>query len=308
MKKQNKKTAGRNLISLIILAALLFFGGSEIKDSSLLHPVKDVPSVSSGLEELPEYEGEPYVTVNDNEPEFDDEDFTTESFEQYSPLDSLGRCGAAYANIGTDLMPRQERDRISQIHPTGWHSTTYDFIDGELLYNRCHLIAFQLSGENANERNLITGTRYMNADGMLPFEEEVGNYVRETGNHVLYRATPVFEGSNLVASGVQLEAESVEDQGRAISFNVYIFNVQPGVDIDYSTGDSRLEEDPVASSSDNETSASSGDYVLNTFSRKFHLPSCDGAASMNPANKEYYSGSREELLEKGYSPCGSCQP
>lgn len=191
-------------------------------------------------DEIPEYRGEPYVEINGNRPDFSQEDRNTEAFEAYSSLDSLGRCGTAFANVGQELMPRGERENISQIHPTGWQHVEYDFVDGESLYNRCHLIAHQLTGENANERNLITGTRYMNTEGMLPFEEMVGDYVREEDGHVLYRVTPVFEGSDLVARGVEMEGYSVEDQGESVSFHIFAYNVQPGVEIDYATGDNWL--------------------------------------------------------------------
>lgn len=314
MKRRRKKSSGfGRFLTFVICVCFVLFGGSEIKNEGIPYLSKEsIPSVSLDLQKLPEYTGTPYVTINGNEPEFNADAFTTQSFETYSSLDYLGRCGTAYANIGTDLMPDEDRESISQIHPTGWQSTAYDIVDGEYLYNRCHLIAFQLAGENANEKNLITGTRYMNVEGMLPFEERVADYVRDTGNHVLYRVTPVFSGTELVARGVQMEGESVEDQGKGISFNVYVFNVQPGIEIDYATGDSRLalsgedqdENTPPPSPAENEE----GSYVLNNFSHKFHLPSCDGAASMNPANKEFYSGSREELIQEGYSPCQSCCP
>lgn len=192
------------------------------------------------LDEIPKYRGEPYVEINGNRPDFSQEDRNTEAFEAYSSLDSLGRCGTAFANVGQELMPRGERENISQIHPTGWQHVEYDFVDGESLYNRCHLIAHQLTGENANERNLITGTRYMNTEGMLPFEEMVGDYVREEDGHVLYRVTPVFEGSDMVARGVEMEGYSVEDQGESVSFHIFAYNVQPGVEIDYATGDNWL--------------------------------------------------------------------
>ncbi|OUN37712.1 DNA/RNA non-specific endonuclease [Massilimicrobiota sp. An80] len=194
------------------------------------------------IEDVPEYSGKPYVIVNDNEPYFDEKDLTTQSFEEYSPLDSFGRCGVAYANIGEDIMPTKERGSIGMIKPSGWQTKKYDFVDGKYLYNRCHLIGYQLSGENANEKNLITGTRYMNTEGMLPFENEVADYVKDTGNHVLYRVTPVFEEDNLVADGVLMEAMSVEDRGLDIEFNVFVYNVQPHVKIDYQTGKSSLDE------------------------------------------------------------------
>lgn len=195
------------------------------------------------VDRLPAYSGQPFITVNDNVPEFDQADFTETSFEEYSGLDGLGRCGAAYSNVGTDLMPAEKRGSIGRIKPTGWHTVKYDCVQGKYLYNRCHLIAYQLTAENANKLNLITGTRFFNVEGMLPFENMVADYVKETKNHVLYRVTPVFKGEELVARGVEMEAKSVEDRGDAISFHVFVYNVQPCVTIDYATGESRLTED-----------------------------------------------------------------
>lgn len=198
--------------------------------------------VSFNLDNIPEFKDEPYVIINDNKPNFEEKYFTTKSFEKYSQLDSLGRCGVAFANIGKDIMPTNKRKAINMIKPTGWQTTKYDFIDGKYLYNRCHLIGFQLAGENANEKNLITGTRYLNVTGMLPFENKVTEYVKKKNKHVLYRVTPVFKEKNLVASGVQMEAKSVEDKGKSICFNVYIYNNQPKVEIDYKTGKSKLKK------------------------------------------------------------------
>ena len=195
------------------------------------------------LSDIPEYSGTPYVVVNGNSPYFSTQDYTIESFEVYSALDNLGRCQAAYANIGMELMPTEERGEIGFIKPSGWHTVKYDCIEDRYLYNRCHLIGYQLAGENANEKNLITGTRYMNVEGMLPFENQVAGYVKRTGNHVLYRVTPLYDGDNLVANGVLMEAWSVEDNGEGICFCVYVYNVQPGVWIDYATGSSKSSED-----------------------------------------------------------------
>ena len=192
--------------------------------------------------EIPQYSDEPYYIVNENMPYFDESDYTTEAFENYSELDSLGRCGVAYANICEELMPAEERGDIGEIKPTGWHTVKYpEVIDDLYLYNRCHLIGYQLSNENANESNLITGTRYFNVEGMLPFENEVASYVHETENHVLYRVTPVFTGDNLVADGVLMEAYSVEDSGKGICFCVFVYNVQPGIVINYETGESYMK-------------------------------------------------------------------
>ena len=193
------------------------------------------------IDEIPEYSGEPYVVINNNIPEFTEEEITTIAYEEYSNLDILGRCGVAIACIDESLMPTEPRESISSVHPSGWQVATYDFVDGDYLYNRCHLIGFQLTGENANEKNLITGTRYLNVNGMLPFENEVAEYVRDTDNPVMYRVTPIYEGYNLVAEGVQMEAYSVKDAGASICFNIFVYNVQPGVEIDYATGASKCQ-------------------------------------------------------------------
>lgn len=213
----------------------------QTKDSEKAAPDMTIQTLSVG--EIPAYSGEAAIEVNQNVPGFTKEDYTTEAFEQYSPLDELGRCHAAYACVGEEIMPTEERGAIGMVKPSGWHTVKYDFVDGKYLYNRCHLIAYMLSGENANTENLITGTRYLNTEGMLPYENQVADYVHNTGNHVLYRVTPLYEGDNLVASGVEIEASSVEDRGKSLSFHVYCYNVQPGITIDYATGDSALAED-----------------------------------------------------------------
>lgn len=256
------------------------------------------------LDDIPDYSGEPYVSVNHNEPTFSEEEMTTTSFEYYSPLDDLDRCGTTEACIGTDIMPDEARGDISDVKPTGWINKQYSNVEGKYLYNRCHLIGYQLTAENDNERNLITGTRYMNTEGMLPFENEVAEYVKDTDNHVMYRVTPVFEGDNLVASGVHMMAESVEDQGKGVSFNVYVYNTQPGIDIDYKTGDSHLD----STSETSDDSVLEPDYILNTNSKKFHLPDCTSVAKIKDENKENYYGSRDTLIRQGYSPCGQCNP
>lgn len=192
------------------------------------------------LSDIPDFNGTAYVEVNGNVPYFTEEDMTTDAYETYTPLDALGRCGAAMSCIGEELMPTEDRGSIGQVKPSGWHTVKYDFVDGKYLYNRCHLIGYQLTGENANRENLITGTRYLNVEGMLPFENMVADYIKETGNHVMYRVTPIFEGNELVARGVLMEAKSVEDNGEGILFCVYVYNNQPGVEIDYLTGESKL--------------------------------------------------------------------
>ena len=256
------------------------------------------------------YQGEPYVVINENNPDFTEADMTTASFESYGELDGLGRCTTAYANIGKDLMPTEKRGSIGEVKPTGWQTAKYDNVDGKYLYNRCHLIGYQLTGENANAKNLITGTRYLNVDGMLPFENMVADYIKETGNHVLYRVTPVFSGGNLVASGVHMEAESVEDNGDGILFNVYCFNAQPGIAIDYATGDSHQDDSIVADASKSTTAADANvqTYILNTNTKKFHKESCNSAKSMDASNKKIYTGSRQEIIDMGYEACGVCKP
>lgn len=256
------------------------------------------------------YQGEPYVVINDNNPDFTEADMTTASFESYGELDGLGRCTMAYANIGKDLMPTEKRGSIGEVKPTGWQTAKYDNVDGKYLYNRCHLIGYQLTSENANAKNLITGTRYLNVDGMLPFENMVADYIKETNNHVLYRVTPVFFGDNLVASGVQMEAKSVEDNGDGILFNVYCFNAQPGIAIDYATGNSHLDDSIVADASKSTTAADANvqTYILNTNTKKFHKESCNSAKSMDASNKKIYTGSRQEIIDMGYEACGVCKP
>lgn len=247
------------------------------------------------LAEIPAYDGEPYVVLDQNEPDFSEEDFTEASFEAYGDLDSLGRCSAAYANIGRDLMPTEKRGNIGKVKPTGWQTVKYDNVDGKYLYNRCHLIGYQLSGENANEKNLITGTRYMNVEGMLPFENMVADYVKETDNHVLYRVTPVFEGDNLLADGVQMEAMSVEDRGDGVCYNVFVYNVQPGISIDYATGESvQAGEDVVQQESEQE------EIRGNANSKIYHCPGQAAYEEMADSKNLVIFQSEEEAKEAGY--------
>lgn len=292
------------LLSGVLVLSLLL-SGCEL---GLPQENQQASAVSVSLEEVPAYSGSPYVELDGNLPGFSLEERTTDSFETYSTLDALGRCGPAYACIGQDLMPTEDRESISSVRPTGWIQAEYSFVDGGSLYNRCHLIGFQLTGENANEENLITGTRYMNVEGMLPFENMVADYIKETGNHVLYRAAPIFEGENLVASGVVMEALSVEDEGEGVCFHVYVYNVQPGVEIDYATGESWETRDSASSALESQAEEQETDYVLNTSSKKFHLPDCSSVDSMSGKNRQEYHGTREELIAQGYEPCGSCHP
>ena len=239
-KKKNKK---QGIIPLILIIVILIYNTyyEEINSyiSSFAYKLSDK---SYTLDSIPQYDGKNYVIINNNEPKFAENDLNTESFEYYSSQDYLGRCGYAYANIGIDLMPTEERGSIGSVKPTGWHTIKYDIVDGKYLYNRCHLIGHQLSGENANPENLITCTRQMNVEGMLPFENDIKEYVKNTNNHVLYRVTPIYEGSNLLATGVQMEALSVEDNGKGIKFNIFVYNVQDGIKINYSDGTSSLME------------------------------------------------------------------
>lgn len=310
---------------------------SDTQESQQVTSATDVPTGEGtsafSLREIPAYSGTPYTEVNGNQPYFTEEELTTQSFETYSELDSLGRCGVAYANVGQDLMPTEPRGEIGAVKPSGWHLVKYDNVDGKYLYNRCHLIAYMLAAENANPQNLITGTRYLNVQGMLPFETKVCDYVKNTGNHVLYRVTPIFDGDNLLADGVLMEAYSVEDAGEGICFCVFAYNVQPGIGIDYATGDNWAESSGTYQSTEasvaektpapqpetdtavqitpelsapQETQQTT--YVLNTNTMKFHYPTCSSVDDMKEKNKQIYTGSRDEVINMGYVPCKRCNP
>lgn len=258
------------------------------------------------IEEIPEYSGEPYVPINNNEPEFTENELTEEAVERYSQLDEQGRAQTAEATIGQELMPTEKRESISEVKPSGWVNKKYENVDGGYLYNRCHLIGYQLTAENANEKNLITGTRYMNVEGMLPFENMVADYIKETDHHVRYRVTPIYKGDDLVASGVQMEGESVEDQGESISFNVYVYNVQPGIEIDYATGDSRKMTGTANESADLETGEMT--YILNTNTKKIHKLDCTSVSEIQKENRQEVTKSKIELIGEGYEPCKRCKP
>lgn len=322
MPKQNIRITAL-LLSIIILISLLCGCRQNI-----------------GLDEIPEYRGEAWVEINGGAPFFTDNEITDVAFEEYSDLDALGRCGVAFACIGIEIMPTEERGEIASVTPTGWeyggisNNNQYDFVENEYVYNRCHLIGFQLAGENDNEKNLITGTRYMNIEGMLPYENEVADYVEDSGNHVMYRVTPIYNGLDYVARGVLIEAYSVEDNGRGVCFCIYAYNVQPGVTIDYFTGvnvangeelpeiptddgreeiaDSKPAEKPETEDKEEGDKTAEGntdcDYVLNTNSKKFHIPGKSCANSIGEDNREYYTGTREDLIADGYVPCKSCKP
>lgn len=265
------------------------------------------------LADIPAYAGKPYAVINDNSPFFTEEEIAkaTTSWEEYGDMDKLGRCSMCWASVGKDIMPTGERGSIGSIKPTGWHTVKYDFVNGKYLYNRSHLIGWQLTGENANEKNLVTGTRSFNVDGMLPFENMVADYVREDDKRVLYRVTPMFDGNDLVCRGVLMEAISVEDNGDSVLFNVFVYNVQPGVKINYATGESSLDDEQTAGTGDSDSEAASDvdtTYVINASSMKFHKEDCSSISSMNPANKEVVTSTRDELVSEGYSPCGICKP
>ena len=290
-------------------------------------PTEITTASSFSLSDVPAYSGKAYISVNGNVPYFTAAELTTTSFETYSDLDTLGRCGVTYACIGQDLMPTKERGSIGMVKPTGWHTVRYDdLVDGKYLYNRCHLIGYQLTGENANTKNLITGTRYLNIEGMLPFENMVADYIQETNNHVLYRMTPIFEGNNLLANGVLMEGYSVEDKGAGVSYCVFAYNVQPGIEIDYATGESKLADgaqqeeqktatvtptpspEPEKQEPVTRSEASQADYILNTNTKKFHYPTCSSVNDMKEKNKQEFFGTRDETIALGYSPCGRCKP
>lgn len=293
MKHKFKKINWR-LLPLLLCCLLL----TACTDISVLKGSQESPSSGqevTELSEIPEYSGEPYIEINGNEPDFSEEEWSEDSFEVYSELDDLGRCQTAYANVGTDLMPTEKRGSIGQVKPSGWQTVKYDVVDGNYLYNRCHLIGYQLSGENANEKNLITGTRYMNVEGMLPFENMVADYVKETDNHVLYQVTPVYDGDNLVADGVQMEAYSVEDEGDGISYNVYVYNVQPGIEIDYATGESTIDESDIPGGE-----AVEGEIRGNSRSMIYHCPGQAAYEEMADSKHLVIFETEQEAEEAGY--------
>ena len=281
----------KNNLLILVSVIGLAFAGCNINDLNLFGTSDNVKvydkndrSIPVNIEDVPKYRGIPYVEINDNKPSFSDKD--KDRVEEYSKLDKLGRCGPAFANVGKELMPTSPRESIRDVRPSGWHTVKYDgIIEDRYLYNRCHLIAFMLAGENANERNLITGTRYFNVEGMLPFENQVADYVKSTGNHVLYRVRPIFKGNDLVARGVQMEARSVEDGGKGISFNVYCYNVQPGIRINYKDGSSQPESKVQKNKNknknkkpykSNKTKKARKKYGMNVFQKDWYITELDG--------------------------------
>lgn len=317
------KKISLSVISVIISLIFLFGCSANVVNNTTQQSISDTLSTTNSqnstennitssttteqtfdISSIPEYNGSPYVEINDNVPQFTESEITTSSFEIYGDLDSLGRCTTAFSCIGKDLMPTEKRGEIGSVKPTGWHLAKYDFIDGKYLYNRCHLIGYQLTGENANEKNLITGTRYLNIQGMLPFENEVAEYIKNTNNHVMYRVTPIFEGNNLLADGVQMEGYSVEDKGKSISFNVFCYNVQPGANIDYVTGDNSASGEYTTTTDEDITDT----YIVNLNTKKFHKPSCSSISRMSEKNKKQYKRKRNSLINNGYEPCKNCNP
>ncbi len=275
-------------------------------------------------EKVQAYNGSSSVTLNNNVPSFSKEEITKEAYEQYGNLDYLGRCTIAQACIDIKLMPTEDRGSIGTVKPSGWNQNKYPGIvnsEPPYLYNRCHLIGYQLTGENANERNLITGTRYMNVEGMLPYENKVSDYIKATNNHVMYRVTPVFTGENLLCDGVQIEALSVEDNGKGICFNVFCYNVQPGVMINYADGSNYADPQYTSKTESKEfmitaeeknghaaRSNDKGEYVANRNTKKFHHTDCGSVTDIKEKNKVNFEGTRNELIEQGYQPCKRCNP
>ena len=317
-----KKTFSTLLSLLLILVCLVgcvdlggFLPGETTPPTTTPGPLD-----AATLADIPAFSGYPYVVVYDNIPTFKESELTTESYEFFSELDSLGRCGYAEASIGRDLMPTDDREEIGSVTPSGWEGNNNrydsDLVSGGYIYNRCHLIGFQLTGENANKKNLITGTRFFNVDGMLPFEDMVADYVKETGNHVMYRVTPIYVGGELVARGALMEGYSVEDDGDGICFCVYVYNNQPGITINYLTGENYLSSDPPPVTTPvqttppvtNENGEVIGTWILNTSSKRFHDPDCSSVSTIKEHNKQEYTGVRQDLIDDGYIACGSCKP
>lgn len=302
--KEQKILQARQLLTLtlsLFMCAAVFLAGCSESAGYKLPDGEEAQSFS--LEEVPAFEDSPFVVINENQPEFTEEQKITDSFERYDALDSLGRCGQAFANVGCDIMPTEKRGSIGMVKPSGWHLKKYDIVSGKYLYNRCHLVGYQLTAENANRKNLITGTRYLNVEGMLPFENMVADYVKETGNHVLYRVTPIYEGNELVARGVQMEGWSVEDEGEGICFNVYCYNNQPGIEINYATGESRLsDKESIGAEKGNQTDedCEKGEIRGNRRSKIYHCPGQNAYADMEDSKNLIIFESEEEAMDAGY--------
>lgn len=305
--RQNKLAKLKILLFTLMLAMTVEYIPQPSSATNSAVIVTSEAKEKFSLSDVPKYKDQASVAVHENKPYFTKkEKENTKSFENYHKLDKFGRCCVAYANVSPETMPSEDRGVIGSVKPSGWHTVKYNgVIDGNYLYNRCHLIAYCLTAENANKKNLITGTRYLNIEGMLPYETMVAKYVEKTGNHVLYRVTPIFKGNNLLASGVLMEGYSVEDKGKGICFCVYAYNVQPGIKIDYKTGESELKS---AASGPSNTESGKQTYIVNLNSKKFHRTTCSSVAAMSDKNKKKYTGYRENLIENGYEPCKNCNP
>ncbi len=303
VKKSSKAYRLASIIALVvtIISAVATSVASEYGID--LFSLYQEPQPTIDLTTIPQFNDVPYVALYDNVPDFNEEELTSDSFEEYSELDYLGRVGMAVASIGVDIMPTEDRESIGMIKPTGWQTAKYEHVEGDYLYNRCHLIGFQLTGENANELNLMTGTRYMNVDGMLPFENMIADYVKETHNHVLYRVIPHYVEEELVARGVQLEAYSIEDAGAGVSFNVFVYNNQPGIVIDYATGNSSEVSSSISTSEDYQKIDT---YILNLSSKKYHEIICPSVETIAEHNYQEYTGTIDELHVMGYASCNEC--
>lgn len=293
---------GRTMLPIRFIAEGFNLGvawDETTKTVSVIRQFFDDSEYNMLMSSLPKYSGYAYTVVNDNKPFFKDYEIIEGSFEYYCRLDELGRCDVCFASVGEDLMPTEKRESITSVTPTGWINKSYDSIEGGYLYNRCHLIGFQLTGENANEKNLITGTRYLNIEGMLPFENMVDDYIEATGNRVIYRATPVFTGNNLVADGVLLEAYSVEDNGEGISFCVFCYNVQPQIRIDYATGKSSHSGEDVVQNTVISDNSGGGIVYRTPTGKRYHFDAeCGG--------KNSFKVSLEEALNAYLTPCAKC--
>ena len=317
------KTKRLSLLALL-LSLLLVFAGCEppyIPDqttaattTTVITTTAATPPSAESPDGIPAYAGYAYVNIANGVPTFTDEEIAeaASSYEFFSELDALGRCGYVEASVGVDLMPTEERGSIGMVKPSGWQTAKYDIVSGKYLYNRCHLIGFQLTGENANEQNLITGTRYLNIDGMLPFENMIAAYVKDTENHVLFRVTPVYVGNELVARGLIMEAYSVEDEGDGVCFHVYVYKVQPGITINYADGTSYLSTEPPVTTAEPPTVVAPTEevktYIVNNNTDKFHLDTCRYANDIAAHNRDEITATRSDLIEAGYDPCGSCKP
>ena len=312
----------RKILSLIalVMVVVMSLTSCQLLDGLFGDDTTTVQNIPNNIyingEKIPDFTGKAYVNVNGGVPTFTAEEITTQSYEFYSELDSLGRCGVTHACIGKDLMPTEDREEIGSVTPSGWkyngksNNNKYDtnLVEGGYIYNRCHLIGFQLAGENANNKNLVTGTRYLNIEGMLPFENMIADYVKETNNHVMFRVTPIYDGDNLVPSGIHMEGYSVEDEGESISFNVYAYNVQPGIEINYATGENWLSGEAPEIEQTTTQDPNNITYILNKNSMKFHEDGSACGNSVKESNRDTFTGNRQQLIDQGYSPCGTCKP